>query len=599
MSKASLELGGGNWGTKDGNLLAYAQGNESSNLVPREFTFTRGSDIAATRVDVNGLIEKGRENLLTYSNYFSGWSNVDVTYTSGQSGYDGSNNAWLYDGNLGYSYQIQSRTGVITFSVYAKAGSADGIRLRLDEAAPTQDVNGYFNLVTGTIINLTGSGAIDSNIESVGGGWYRCSVTMNAVSLANVRLYVIDDAGVSVVGTIYIQDAQLEAGLVATSYLESGATTATSGVADNEPRINYAGGTASLLLEPSRTNIATYSEYMLGFNKGSASSLEANAAISPDGKSNATYFYCNTTTTNAYLLPSFSGTSGVQYAVSFYAKAKELNRIYIKNVNDSGSQSWFDLSDDGTYNLLSGIDSMSIELAGDGWYRCTAVSTSTTTGIKWIPILKGDANEGVYVYGLQIEQASYSTSYIPTYGTSVTRSFDYSIVESLGYSSTCTFYYEFNTTTGREASSPFAEVGKDTSNKFYIKGASTNNPQFQIQGNGIFSGSISPTNEISGINKIAVQWSSGVGVVFCNGVKQSGTLANSNTSENIDFIAIKGEGTLHDSKKLLFFPTAITDRELVDLTSPYSTYQELVTAEGLTWESPTCTTNSITELQSI
>ena len=38
MSKASLELGGGNWGTKDGNLLAYAQGNESSNLVPREFT---------------------------------------------------------------------------------------------------------------------------------------------------------------------------------------------------------------------------------------------------------------------------------------------------------------------------------------------------------------------------------------------------------------------------------------------------------------------------------------------------------------------------------------------------------------------------------
>ena len=52
-------------------------------------------------------------------------------------------------------------------------------------------------------------------------------------------------------------------------------------------------------------------------------------------------------------------------------------------------------------------------------------------------------------------------------------------------------------------------------------------------------------------------------------------------------------------KSLMIFPSALSDREAVDLTSPYSTYQELVTAEGLTWESPTCTTNSITELQSI
>ena len=200
----------------------------------------------------------------------------------------------------------------------------------------------------------------------------------------------------------------------------------------NLPRINYEGfsyenglpiygsGKGHFLLEGQSTNIATNSEYMLDFAKGSASSLQANAATSPDGKNNATYFYCNITTTNAYLIPSFSGTSGVQYAVSFYAKAKELNFVYIKNVNDSGSQSYFDLSN-GTFTLLSGIDSMSIEDVGDGWYRCIAVSTSTSTGIKWVPILKGDANEGVYVYGLQIEQASYHSSYIPTNGSAVTR----------------------------------------------------------------------------------------------------------------------------------------------------------------------------------
>ena len=110
-----------------------------------------------------------------------------------------------------------------------------------------------------------------------------------------------------------------------------------------------------------------------------------------------------------------------------------------------------------------------------------------------------------------------------------------------------------NTTTGREGSSPFAEAGKDQSNKIWVKGASADSPQFSVQGNGIFSGSISVTNEVSGINKIAVQWSSGVGVVFCNGVKQSGTLTNSDTSQTIDFISTKGEGTSHDSKQMLFF----------------------------------------------
>ena len=34
-----------------------------------DFTFTRSS--AATRVNADGLVEKGRENLLTYSNTFS------------------------------------------------------------------------------------------------------------------------------------------------------------------------------------------------------------------------------------------------------------------------------------------------------------------------------------------------------------------------------------------------------------------------------------------------------------------------------------------------------------------------------------------------
>ena len=48
-------------------LLASAKPNDGAG----DFTFTRGSNISATRVNADGNIEKGYENLLTYSNTFS------------------------------------------------------------------------------------------------------------------------------------------------------------------------------------------------------------------------------------------------------------------------------------------------------------------------------------------------------------------------------------------------------------------------------------------------------------------------------------------------------------------------------------------------
>ena len=40
-----------------------------------DFTFSRGGNLTATRIDSNGLIEKGRENLLLQSNQFdTTWS---------------------------------------------------------------------------------------------------------------------------------------------------------------------------------------------------------------------------------------------------------------------------------------------------------------------------------------------------------------------------------------------------------------------------------------------------------------------------------------------------------------------------------------------
>jgi len=573
MNNASLELGGTNWAEKDASLLGYAVSDDSGRFFPREFTFTRGSNLAATRIGKTGLIEKGRENLLLQSNSFSTspWSLSGTTLTSGQTGYDGSNDAWLLT-KTGASYnhlnQSISQSGVKTFSVYAKAGTLNGLRLlNLGGGNSTA----YFDLSNGTLVSKA-TATIEAKIEAVGNGWYRCSITDNE-AITQVRIYPITPPAVfSDNGSIYIQDSQFEQGLATSPYIPTTTTTAQAGVLEITPRLNYTTGVADpyLLLEPSRTNFVDSSEYAGSWSQINANiTTTNNATTSPEGVDNAVKLEgLTTSSTNQIVNFGTTALNGINVVGKTYTAS-----IYIKPVNPSDVGDDIVLSIQRNSGDFEGLNVLT-EITSADWKRYDLTYTFTGAGAgnqigANLKILRdgGTSIDDIYVYGVQLEEGTYATSYIPTYSVSATRSFDYSTIESLGYSSTCTFYYEFNTTTGREGSSPFAEVGEDDSNKFYIKGSSANNPQFQVQGNGIFSGSIGPTNEVSGINKIAVQWSSGVGIVFCNGVKQSGALANSNTSANIDFISIKGQGTSHDSKQLLFFPAVLSDAELITLTT--------------------------------
>src|SRR6056300_1383698 len=87
-----------------------------------DFTFSRGTD-TATRVNSSGLIEKERGNLLTWSNNYDNWTKSAATATSGQTGYDGSSDAWLLTSTrTGNSTRRDvSYSGVNSFSIYAKA----------------------------------------------------------------------------------------------------------------------------------------------------------------------------------------------------------------------------------------------------------------------------------------------------------------------------------------------------------------------------------------------------------------------------------------------------------------------------------------------
>jgi hypothetical protein len=176
MNNASLELGGTNWAEKDGSLLGYTVSDDSGRFFPQEFTFARGSNLAATRIGKTGLIEKGRENLVLQSNQFdTTWVTPDATITSGQADKDGGNNAWLLTATSAFNRVTQSvsQSGIKRFSVYAKANTNDYLLLGSVEGA---HFYATFNLATGAV-DSNNINAMLPSIENVGNGWYRCSAT--------------------------------------------------------------------------------------------------------------------------------------------------------------------------------------------------------------------------------------------------------------------------------------------------------------------------------------------------------------------------------------------------------------------------------------
>ena len=181
------------------------------------------------------------------------------------------------------------------------------------------------------------------------------------------------------------------------------------------------------MLEPQRTNLFPHSEYF-GDWAVSAGTLTANSAVSPEGLNNA-YLFTEDTTTGYHRFVKNPGGTGSNKTFSVYAKwAGGTGRKWL--TIDNGPVGYFDL-ENGVVGTAQGSTNISMEDAGNGWYRCIYHNPASTNGTMYIGCSNinggagnhlGNGQPAFYCYGAQSEDnSSYATSYIPTYGSSVTR----------------------------------------------------------------------------------------------------------------------------------------------------------------------------------
>jgi hypothetical protein len=545
-----------------------------------DFTFSRST--AATRVNASGNIEKETSNLLVQSNTFdTTWVNVNTTETGGQSDKDGGSTAWLLSKSAASARieQSVSQSGVQTFSLFAKAGSLNWVRLNVHTAWAYYDLA---NGVVGSDIN----NIVDHNIYDVGGGWYRCELVVNLTATI-ARIYPAqndgDVSGTS--GNIVIQDAQLEQGLVARNYIETTTTAIYGGITDNVPRLDYTDSSCpALLLEPQRTNLLAHSEHIEGYLKERVI-ITANSITSPEGVQNAAKINADSSpnnTHNAYLGPYTNTAGNVTYSGFF--KKGEYNWVHFGG-GAASSKTWFNLNTGVVGSQSSDVVTASMIDFGNGWYRCIAVVNyaSTSNYVEFGPasvdnsrVISGTPIGGIYCWGIQFEDsASYATSYIPTYGSAVTRNEDVFKVSDVGTNNLIT----------NDAFTLFVDIAsvQDSVNSFRDLVAIFGSKNFRIETrtNGQVRaqqiGMVTSGDDFNSVTigtysntKFAFTFTTSQCKIYVDGALHS--TYNGVYTHDFNVLSVRNSSSLgaelkNEYRKVMLFPTAITDQEAIDLTT--------------------------------
>ena len=325
------------------------------------------------------------------------------------------------------------------------------------------------------------------------------------------------------------------------------------------PRIDFKDdANGALLLEPQRTNSFLQSNQFDTTWGKSAQITLTSGQPDPFGGTDAFLVNLGASVGNA-ISQNVSLLSGVEYTMSAYIKGVDLTSLRMIVAGNSSALV--------TSQIVNGT-----------WVRVVITRVAASTGFLTNQIVRSNnaLSESFYIYGAQLEQGSYATSYIPTQGTTQTRVAD--TASDAGNSTVINstegvLYAEiasFNETPINMMLS--LSDGTFNNNVFIRYNSALNTIQVavRIASNYIYSKSTN-SYTITDFNKIAIKWKANDFSFYFNGTQINSQLSGSSFSNSIlSNVSFDDGGGIADfygkTKDLRVYTTALSNAELQALT---------------------------------
>ena len=330
-------------------------------------------------------------------------------------------------------------------------------------------------------------------------------------------------------------------------------------VAINVPRLDYLNSTCpKLLLEPQRTNITFWSEQFeqaFWFKLGTGLTVSANTTISPDGTQNADTL--NVSNNNNILYSSRTGTlTGNTYTFSIYAKGN------------------------GTFTMSARLNSITTttetKTLTSQWQRFVVSVTNAVPVTSVEFYLELNTASTYNIWGAQVEQGAYATSYIKTTTAEVTRGADVcakTSISSIIGSTQGSAYFEATVRDTGATSAVFFEIvnGTSTTNTIVLYIDSTNGRIALYLGPVALTPYLSATSKQGQNVKIAFRWKLNDYAFYLDGAQvYTNTSAAAPSGLNALRVGNNRDGLdvgTTNVKQVLLFNTALTNAQLAELTT--------------------------------
>jgi len=316
-------------------------------------------------------------------------------------------------------------------------------------------------------------------------------------------------------------------------------------------------------------------------------SVTADDTTAPDGNTTADLLTESAVDEGHRILQTFTTVSGTTYALSAYVKAngRDFAQIFLGGAYaPANSSANFDLVNSTVTQTGGGIISAGIEAVTQGFFRIhvTFEATASASGNSGVSLADsgaanyaasypGDGTSGIYIWGAQLEEGSFPTSYIPTAGTQVTRAAD-DCVRTLGDEfnpSEGTLYYEGvvvdSSVGGENAFKNVLALYENTGNRLAILGTSSEVRVFDgssFENVGVSLGAVGDPV------RYALAYSGLTWRLVLNGAVVSNGTGNFDAQAFTTYSISQAQGGLLPAlvKDTRLFPTALSDDELITLT---------------------------------